>query len=249
MPSWHDDDRFWLDVSPFLFSAERWARAAGEVDGVLALLGLAPGATILDAPCGVGRHSLELARRGYRVTGIDRTAAYLDEARRRAAAEGLAIRFEQRDLRALPRDGAFDAAINLYTSFGYFDDPGDDERVATSLFGALRPGGRLVLDLVGTEVLARVFRAREWQEAPDGTVLLSEARVRSGFGAVDNRWVLIRPDGTRREHAFTLRVYSAGELSALLRRAGFVDVTALGSLAGAPYDHAAERLVLTARRG
>ena len=89
MKAWHEDDTFWEAYAPLMFTEEHWAAAPADVDAILGLVSLPAGATALDLGCGVGRHALELARRGYQVTGIDRTAAYLAEAQKRARGEGL----------------------------------------------------------------------------------------------------------------------------------------------------------------
>jgi SAM-dependent methyltransferase len=191
---------------------------------------------------------LELARRGFRVTGVDRTAAYLEQARRQAEAEGLTVEWVQADMREFCRPDAFDAAINLYTAFGYFEDPADDRAVATNLLRSLRSGGGLVIELMGKEVLARIFLERYWTELPDGTLILEEGQIRPGWDWVENRWILIR--GTERtEFRVSHRLYSAVELSSLLTGCGFASVDVYGGLDGSPYDHTARRLVVVARKG
>jgi SAM-dependent methyltransferase len=247
MPRWNDDDRFWETFAPRMFSDQRWEAAPADVDAVLALAGVAPGAAVLDLPCGVGRHTLELARRGFEVTAVDRTAAFLEPLRQRLAAERLSAEVVEADMRQFRRPGAFDLALNLFTSFGYFEDPAEDRAVAAGFLEALRPGGALVMDLVGKETLARVFRERDWSEQPDGSIMLEERRIKPDWSWIDNRWILIR--GTERiEFQVSHRLYSAVELSALLADVGFTSVAVYGDLDGAPYDHTARRLVVVARR-
>ncbi len=247
MSTWHEDDSFWEAFAPFLFTAERIERARVEVDSVIKLLGVQPGTRILDLCCGVGRHSIELARRGYAVTGVDRTHAYLERARQQAQAENLAIEFVESDMRAFSRPGAFDGATNLFTSFGYFEDPADDLKAARNLFEVLKPGARAVIDVLGKEVLARTFVPRTWESLPDGTLVLQEHKLRSGWDWIENRFLLIGHK-RRREMTFSHRLYSGSELAALLRQAGFSEVALYGNLAGAPYDNRAERLVAVGSR-
>ena len=114
---WHEQDAFWLAVEPVLFLQRRWSDAPAEVEGIISLLGLQSGMRVLDLCCGVGRHALEFARRGFHVTGVDRTQAYLDKASRQAVSEGLRAEFVREDMRAFCRPQAFDAAVNLFTSF------------------------------------------------------------------------------------------------------------------------------------
>ena len=246
MTSWHEDDRFWKRTAPFQFSENRWQAASAEVDNIISLLDLAPGIAILDLPCGPGRHSLELARRGFQVTGVDRTAAFIDEARQRAEDEALEAEFIQADMREFRRYESFDAAINLFTSFGYFDDPADDRQVLENFFVSLKPGGKLVIDMVGKEVLARVFRPRDWVER-EGALFLEERKIVDGWSRIETRWIIVR-NGTREEFTLKLRLYSGAELAVLLKGAGFREVKLYGSLDGIPYDHEAKRLVVLATK-
>jgi len=242
---WHEDDRFWALRAPFMFDESRWERTPLEVDQILALLGLPDGAAILDLCCGPGRHCLELARRGYDVTGVDRTRAYLEEARRRADAEGLAVEFVEEDMRCFRREGGFDAVINMFTAFGYFEDPDEDRRVIENIRASLRPKGRLLIEMMGKEILARRFVPRDWQEA-DGVLLLSERTVSRDWTWMMNREIYIK-GGERMELKLDHRIYSAAELMRLLQDCGFGDILAYGDLAGASYGTDAQRLVVVAQ--
>ena len=104
---------------------------------------------------------MELARRGFNVTGVDRAAQYLGQARQQALEEGLVIEFVQQDMREFRRPGSFDIPLNLNTSFGYFEDPADDLQVLPNIHASLQPGGSLVAKTIVKEVLARIFQERE----------------------------------------------------------------------------------------
>lgn len=241
---WHDDDEFWAAVEPVLFNPARNAGTPAEIDAVLALTGTAAGARVLDLGCGPGRASLELSRRGYVVTGVDRTALYLERGRAAAQAEGLSVEWVEDDMRRFRRPESFDLVTSLFTTFGFFADEEEERAVARNMAACLRPGGRAVLEMAGKEIIARIFQPRSWM-AGDGAELLEERSIRPGFGWVDTRWILHR-DGRRWEFPLSLRLYSGVELSRLLLEAGFSRVDLFGSLAGAPYDHAALRLVAVA---
>ena len=247
MAEWHENESFWIDTAPVVFTPERWAQAAGEVEQVCKLIDIPKGAAVLDVGCGPGRHALEFAKRGHRVTGIDAIVPYLDEGRAKAAERQLDVEFVHADMREFRREGAFDAAVNMLTAFGYFEDPADDRRVIENICASLKSGGTFVMDFMGKEVLARIFREREWTEHEDGLVLLEERRIGGAWERVDARWILLRGE-TRREHRFSLRLYAASELQSLLTGAGFVEVRAYGSLDGAAYDHEAQRLVVVGRK-
>jgi SAM-dependent methyltransferase len=213
---------------------------------IVKLLDMADGERILDLPCGNGRHALELAARGFDVTGVDRTARYIEEARREAEARGRPITFvvgDMRDYRAL---GNYDVILNLFGSFGYFDDPADDLQVVKNMFDSLRPGGRCLIETAGKEIVARDFRPRDWFEEGD-LLVLTERTVTGDWDRIQTRYIVIRA-GEQHEHAVSIRSYSAAELSSLLAAGGFADVRVYGSLAGTEYDHAAERLVVVGRR-
>jgi len=247
---WHEDDALWEALEPILFDEARWKSAPAEVDGALARLGLSPPAAVLDLCCGVGRHSLELARRGFVVTGVDRTEAYLTAAREQAAAEGLSVEFVRGDMRDFVRPNAFDAAVNLFTSFGYFATEEENARALRNVCASLRPGGGFVLDVIGKEELVRNFLPMSWHHTPDGTLLLEEHTVIDDWTRIANRWILIPADAAqpRRTFSFTHFVYGASDLRALLLDAGFANVAFFGGLEGVPYDDRARRLVAVARK-
>jgi SAM-dependent methyltransferase len=245
MKDWYDDDTFWLTFRDYMFSAERIELARTDVNHLIALLKLNQDASVLDLCCGIGRHSLEFARRGFQVTGVDRTEPYLEQARKVAAEEGLKVEFVQSDMREFVRSEAFDVAINVYTSFGYFDDVADDLRVAENVCKSLRPGGKFVIDMNGKEVIAAKFRERDWNRRDDGVIVMEERRVLDGWSRLESRWIHLR--GTdRRESTLVIRLYSGEEMIAMLKRAGFAEVKLYGSLPGTPYDNHAERLVAVA---
>jgi SAM-dependent methyltransferase len=247
MTDWYDDDSFWETFQNYMFDPRRLGLAPAEVDQMIALLGLQSGAAVLDLCCGIGRHSIEFARRAFKVTGVDRTLPYLDQARASAAKENLKIEFVLSDMREFSRPGAFAAALNFFTAFGYFENPGDDANVARNLLESLKPGGRLIVDMNGKEIMARKFRERDWGTREDGAIVLEERRVLDGWKRVESRWTWIR-GGERRSSTLVVRLYSGVELERLLREVGFREVGLYGSLGATPYDQNADRLVAVASK-
>ncbi len=243
---WHEQDDFWETFEPFLFSRQRIAEASREVEEIINLLEIRQDSKILDLGCGVGRHSLELARRGFQVTGVDRTKFYLAKASKQAKTKGLEIEFVNEDMRSFRRSTEFDVAINFFTTFGYFDDPGDDDRVIENVLASLKPGGKFLLEMLGKEILGRIFREKDWTEIDD-TVVLEERKIGKSWEKIENRWVVCK-DGLRSEHRFTLRLFSAAEISSLLKAHGFSKVNIYGSIQGDGYDEKAQRLVVVAQK-
>jgi SAM-dependent methyltransferase len=247
MSNWYDDDSFWETFRDYMFSAARLDLSRAEVDRIVTLLNLVPGAQVLDLCCGIGRHSVEFARRGFGVTGVDRTESYLERARAAARAEGLHPEFVRSDMREFVRPEAFDGAICMFTSFGFFDDAADDLRVARNVCESLRPGAAFIVDVNGKEVIAAKFRERDWHRRDDGIIMMEERRVLDGWSKVESRWIHLR--GTeRRESTVLIRLYSGVELASMLKQAGFSKVATYGSLAATPYDQKAERLVAVATK-
>ena len=239
---WHDSDSFWEIYESLIFTGKVIAAAPQEIEHAIAMLKLEPGARICDLCCGVGRHSLELARRGFQVTSVDRTERYLNQAKAKAEAEGLDIEFVHKDARDFRRPDSFDAVINLFTSFGYFEAPSENVAVLENIYASLKPGGKLLIELMSKEVLARIFQERDWREE-NGAILLEERKVGKNWEFIESRWILFK-DGKKYEHTFTPKIYSAVELCEMLRRSGFREMETFGGLDGSPYDQKANRLTV-----
>jgi len=244
--SWHNQDAFWELLAPVLFTQQRQASAQDEVDKIVKLLPIEGQARILDLCCGPGRHSLEFARRGFAVTGVDRTALYIERARSEAAQHDLNVTFVLGDMRDYCAPDSFDVIVNLFGSFGYFENLEDDRKVVRNMVASLRAGGRFLIETAGKEIVASHFQEREWSEVGD-LLVLSEKKVSQHWGRIETRWIVIQ--GTRRvEHRVSVRSYSAVELSSLLLDCGFAEVQVYGSLDGTAYDQAAQRLVVVGQR-
>jgi SAM-dependent methyltransferase len=241
MTTWHEDDVFWEIMAPMMFDEESWKSVPDEIDLIESLLDMRPGASIVDMGCGPGRHSLELSRRGYVVTGIDRTAVYLENARSKSEMEGLVIEFIQEDMRRFLRPDSYDVALMMFTTFSYFEDPKENKKVLVNLFKSLKPGGKLLLDMMGKEVLARIFMERDWQER-NGVFYLMERKVTKNWSWMENRWIRIDGQETS-EYRVNHWLYSAVELSELFTESGFRGFQFYGNLEGEPYDHKSRRLV------
>jgi hypothetical protein len=151
-------------------------------------------------------------------------------------------------MREFVRPGAFDAAMNLYTSFGYFEDPAEDRKVAENFYRSLKSGGALIVELMGKEVLARIFLPRDRRELPDGSLFLQERKVSDDWSWIANRWILVK-DGQRKGFSVGHRLYDDAGLRALLLDVGFESVTLYGGwVEQTPYDTAALRLTAVARK-
>jgi SAM-dependent methyltransferase len=246
MGSWYEDDSFWETWARYMFAVGRMSTTGYEAERAIELLDLKPGDHVLDVCCGMGRHMLELRRRGYRVTGIDRVKSYLEAARDAATREGLEVELIEQDVRRFELPQTFDGAINMYTSFGYFEDQNDNLRMATNIRKSLKAGRRLLIQTEGKEIMARDYRPREWYRHDDGSIGLQERTIRDGWEMMDTRWMLLRGGRLEWDGVVSSRIYSAAEMRALLHAAGFAKVNVFGSLAGTAYDDSAGHLVAVA---
>lgn len=198
-----------------------------EVDFIVQALGLKPGSHILDIPCGLGRHSLELARRGHAVTGVDLQPALLDKARQAAKAEGLDVCFRKGDMRSYWTKEPRDAVICMWGSLGYFDDV-HNRRFLKNCFANLKPGGGLVVDTpVLDTFLAGMLLSPFWQEL-DNLYVLERKSWNALQSRLETSWTFIR-DGHTETRESSMRVYTLHELMMLLQDIGFTDLRPYGS--------------------
>jgi SAM-dependent methyltransferase len=219
-------------------------RTIAEVDFVEKTLGLKPGISILDVPCGHGRHSVELAKRGYDVTGSELNRFFLSEAQKAAEAAGVSVRFEQGDMRELNFDGEFDVALNLFTAMGYFDNDEDDMKFMAGVYRALKPGGQFLLDFMNRNWLIQNFKAKDWRELPSGALLLIEREHDDIRGRNLDRRTKIK-DGVVGETATTsLRVYTTNELVSMAENVGFTFNEAFGGFESNPLGLNSRRTIL-----
>jgi SAM-dependent methyltransferase len=243
---WYDDDSFWTVMFPFMFTDDGFARAREEAGSVTQLAGVERGA-VLDLCCGPGRFAVPLAQLGYQVTGVDRTRFLLDRAREYAERENAVVEWVESDMRSYSRAAAFDLVLNMFTSFGYFDDPEENRLVLQNVYDSLRSGGVFVLESMGKEILARIFEATGSTEIEGVGLCVQRRRVIDEWSRMENEWWLIR-DGVASTYGLRHWIYSARELREMLEAVGFGTVAIYGDVSGAPYDQRATRLVAVAEK-
>jgi SAM-dependent methyltransferase len=207
-------------------------RTPVEIDQLEALLALRPPRRILDLPCGQGRHAIELARRGYDVTGADLSPYLLGVAEERGRARGVRVRWLSADMRQPIAGETFDVVLNLFTSLGYFADEADDRMVVGAAAAMLRPGGRFVLELLNGERVMAHFQEQEWFSVGQAAVVERRSLDRSARRMVVERTVTTPKDEDVSLHA--LRLYTRHDVDELLRAAGFGRIDLYGDWGGEP---------------
>jgi SAM-dependent methyltransferase len=236
-----------FEVEDYIFayrndlSSERSER---EVAALVRLLDLKPPMKILDLACGFGRHANRLAALGHSVTAVDYMPGFLEMARQDASEMSVQVDYRQGDMRQIDFDGLFDRVMLLFTSFGYFEDRGN-EQVLRNMARALKPGGRLMFDIANRDVFLKDLPPADVIEK-GRDLLINRFSFDALTGRFHNRRILIR-DGVRKDKPFSIRLYNANEIQALLERAGLVDIRILGE-DDQPLSSRSHRLVVIAAK-
>jgi SAM-dependent methyltransferase len=226
-----------------------WTPAA-QVSFVERVLALEPRSRVLDLGCGSGRQTLELARRGHRVLGLDAAETPLAEARAAARQERLNVHFLKSDSRQIPYRNDFDAVVCLSTAFGLLPSERDDQKVLESVVKALKAGGHLLLDLVNKEWLMRHFEPQFWEQASEGRgdVVLDRFSFNFETGRLDNHRMFVGPTGERTPSFVSQRVYTLTEIKSALARVELEYKQVWGGFDGGPYGMDTPRMIVLAAK-
>lgn len=227
-------------------------QTSSEVDYIEESLGLAGPSTLLDVGCGGGRHSIELARRGHRVTAVEASAEAIKRARSAANEAGVEVDFVHGSnlaLESLGRilDGTFDGAISWQTSLGIYRDAGGDIATLQHVSNLLRVGAKFVLETTSLPWLIRNFVSQDWRET--GGALVFERRTMDLVAQVIRTEASVLVGGRLLDRlTLELRMYTCVEILSMLEAAGLTVTSAEGSMAGEPYNLSSRRLLVNAQK-
>jgi SAM-dependent methyltransferase len=192
---------------------------------------------VLDVGCGAGRHARALVAAGARPVGLDLSAELL------ACAKGAGIPLVRADMRHLPiRPRAVDLVVNLFTSFGYFEDDAVHARVLRGFADVLAPGGWFALDFLNADTVRRGLVAEEVQQLGVGPVRITR-ELRDGDRRVVKTMQI--PDG--RTFVERVRLFQPEELESMLTDAGLSVESRFGDYDGGPLRSGAPRTILLSR--
>jgi SAM-dependent methyltransferase len=223
-------DEWWHEPNPmFRLLLELVPRQTTrvETDYVVKKLGLQKGMSFLDCPCGLGRISLALAKRGIRVTGVDIVPSYLDQLDTTARRQDLRLRMYCSDMRRIRFESEFDAAGNLGNSFGYFDKESDNLLTLKNIFRALKPGGKFMLHVINRDWLLTHYLSSGWFEA--GGFKIVETRHFDLETSINHNVSTFIKEGKEEHLKIDIRMYSYHELITRLRSVGFTELEGYGS--------------------
>ncbi|MCK5357939.1 MAG: class I SAM-dependent methyltransferase [Elusimicrobiales bacterium] len=242
---WHKDffqNSFYNPASPVAIE-----RAPFEVRFILKQLKLKKNSTILDLCCGPARHSLLLVKKGFIVTGYDFSKEYLKEAKAKAKKLKLDINLICGDMRKLKFKDEFDAALNMFTSFGYFPKFSDDIKVLKGVNKALKPKGLFLIDVINSDFIINNFKKTDWLEIKKGVFLLQEHEFTKDKKGINNRWIKVSKNQCI-ENTFFTRLYNKQTLSAALKKAGFKPLRFWGGFDGKKLSIKTNRLIVLAQK-
>jgi len=245
------DSGWWEDFFPTfrpLFGIMPSRATNAQVRYIIKKLGLRPGKKFLDCPCGIGRISVPLAKKGIRVTGVDITQLYLDELVAKTNRLKLRINLIRCDMRRVDFNSQFDAGANLWTSFGYFEKESDNLLVLKKMYRALKPGGKFMVHLINRDWIMANYEPRGWIEFKNrrgksqGKVV-DERRFDYRTSTSHGTYYFIK-DGREVMRQSTLRIYSFHELVGMFETVGFTDIEGFGSVKDAPISRESQMMFI-----
>ena len=253
---WFESENFWTQFAPIMFDDARWAEAPTVAQYVKDIAKLAPGSKVLDAGCGLGRISVELAALDLDVTGVDIIQSELDAAQDSALAEGVELTLVNHDLRTFHAPNQFDCAVNLYTSFGYCDTIDEDMQILRNIAESVKPGGTFIMECTSRETAILYWTPGEEFERA-GYKVVTHFEVTGAWEGLKSQWILYPADADIKktpapqpvvDHTFIQRLYPATFLRNKLMEFGFSKAEVYGDFDFSPYNENARTMVLIGRK-
>ncbi|MGD2140976.1 MAG: methyltransferase domain-containing protein, partial [Burkholderiales bacterium] len=235
----HLPQEWWRDLFNSLYLktdgdvVENDQNTVRDIDLVIKSVGIQPADHVLDLCCGQGRHSLELASRGFRnVSGVDRSRYLIRLARKRARSRGLDVTFSEGDARHFRiQESSRDCVMVMGNSFGYFERESDDAQVLEAIKRVLKSRGKLVLDLVDGEWMSKNFEPRSWEWVDQSHFVNRERSLSTDGKRIISREVITNSEiGVLADQFYAERLYTFDEMRILLDGLGFTGVTLHGTL-------------------
>ncbi len=238
-----DRTKLWESVDFIMFNAERKKDAEHEIPDIVKLLKVNKNEKVLDLCCGVGRHTLHLARLGFKTTGVDLTQKFLNNIKKIATDENLSIDLVHSNMVDFRRENEFDVILNLWDSFG-MNPIEEDFKCLQNVYTSLKDGGRFLMELTPVEVTAKRFVPRKWYEE-DGMYILKDRIPDKDLRGLMLRWIVIK-GAEKYEFEKYVYQYTSHELTDMLKKVGYRNIDLYENFKGDPYSYTSNNLVLVA---
>lgn len=218
--------------------------ASAEVERMIGWLKLAPGARVFDLCCGMGRHSLALSEAGYDVTGMDLSEVLLAEARR-LDPQGR-VTWLKGDMRSVPAEGPFSAVVNLFTSFGYFDEEAENVKVLKEIERLLGEGGRFIIDFLNPDYVIRHLVPHS-ERMEEGTRIVEDRWIEDG--CVKKRIAIVEPGRPERHYVEQVKLFGPEDFARMLAATDLRVEHVYGDYDGSPLNpDTSRRQILVGRK-
>lgn len=244
MNEWFED---WFNTAEYLnvYQHRNEVDAKKLVDLILANVNLPEKATVLDMACGAGRHSILFAQKGYDVTAVDLSESLLTVARSLAKDFGLNINFIKSDLRDFKSNQNFNLAVNLFTSFGYFETDEDNFKVFKIAYNQLVKSGYFVLDYLNKDFIEKNLIKKSIEQIEGGEIIQNRK--------IENNRVIkeitISRNGEQKHFLESVRMYEKEELLTALNNLGFEIVNIFGDFKGNHFNSdLSQRIIIISQK-
>lgn len=224
-------------------------RTAEEVQGVIRLLDLQAGAEILDVPSGYGRHSIGLNKAGMNVTGLEINPFHINRARTAALLENATVKFQEGNMLELKSEKQYDALINMFYSFGFFETDQENFQVLKNFYDVLKPGGQFLMhtDVNVPTILSGRYKVDETRKLTSEGALRIIDNYNERTKRIDGAWIIETSDG-KRQRDYSVRVYTQEEFVDMCRAAGFTKCISYGDWQKNPYTPDTEDMIIVATK-
>ena len=225
-------------------------RTNTEVQGVIDLLGLKENDTLMDCPCGYGRHSNGLSKRGINVTGVDINPVHLGKAIENRDAANLKTNFQIGNMLTIDFEDKFDGVINMFYSFGFFDTDEENFQVLKNFYNSLKSGGKFLMhtDVNIPRIMSGKYKFDEERKLNSGNQLRVIDNYNADTKRIDGRWIITNENGEVEDVDYSVRVYTREEFTEMCYQAGFTKVTAFADWDGSAYSDDAEDMIIIAEK-
>lgn len=223
-------------------------RTSSQIDLIIGKTGIVPGSVVADIGCGLGRHAINFAKRGYKAYGYDFCELYIEKAKQSAVLSGVAdCTFIKKDAREFDEVAKFDMVTSLWVSFGYFDDKTNLD-VLCRMAKSVKPGGFMVIDLENREYIMRHFIVDKYRDR-DGFLILERNKFDAFTSMNKCTRTIVAPDGTRSVYKREVRLYTLTEMIQMGAACGIRFDTVFGDWDGNAYGLEVPRMILIGRVG